>query len=223
MPEASADAVAIEPATPADAADAANLIVTTDLPLFRYLGGGDVDFTRGLLETLWRERDGIFSHALALVAWRGPGSRAGVAGVMVGMTAKVRAAQLDASNRAAAALVPPARAGAIFDAWSAVDWLSPEIPDNAYYVQNLAVAAAERRRRLGGLLLEHAVTIARAADASAVHLDVAADNPALAFYERNGFVRTARTHVPALDAQGIAPHWRMVRDLATAPPSAGAP
>ncbi len=204
--------VTITPGAPDDAEAACALIAETDPPLFRHLGAGDIAFTLRLLDALWRRGGTVLSHDVARVA------RAGrVVGVLVAMPGPARGAMLAPTNVAAAALVPADRAAAIFVAWSAVDWLAPAIPDDAYYVQNLAVAAAERRRGLGAQLIATACDHARAAGLAAVHLDVAADNPAVAFYERCGFVKTVETRVPGLDAHGIAPHWRMVRNLAASP------
>ncbi|MGQ7295423.1 ribosomal protein S18-alanine N-acetyltransferase [Quadrisphaera sp. KR29] len=57
-------------------------------------------------------------------------------------------------------------------------------------VQTLAVAPAAQRRGVGGLLLDALVTAARAGGASAVLLEVRADNePARALYAARGFER----------------------------------
>ena len=203
----------LETAHPDDAVAACALIAETDPALFRHLGAGDIAFTLTLLDTLWRRGGTVLSHDIARVARDGRR----VIGVLVAMPGRLRGALLAATNAAAAALVPAERAAAIFAAWTAVDWLAPAIPEDAYYVQNLAVVGAARRRRLGARLLDAASDAARAAGLAAVHLDVAADNPAIAFYERCGFVRTVETHVPALDPHGIARHWRMVRTLVPGP------
>jgi len=202
----------LTPAAPDDADTATALIAETDPPLFRHLGAGDIGFALRLLDVLWRRSGTVLSHDVAQVV-RAPRA----VGVLVAMAGRARGALLAATNAAAAALVPAERAAAIFAAWTAVDWLMPGIPDDAGYVQNLAVAAAERRRGLGARLIAAACDHARAAGLAAVHLDVAADNPAVGFYERCGFARIVETRVPALDPHGIAPHWRMVRALDGAP------
>jgi GNAT superfamily N-acetyltransferase len=202
-----------DPALPDDADGACALIAETDPPVFRHLGGGDIGLALRLLDTLWRRPGTILSHDIARVVREGHRT----IGVLIAMAGKARGRMLAETNAAAATLVPPERAAAIYAAWIAVDWLTPSIPDDAYYVQNLAVVSAARRRHLGAFLLEAACEAARVAGLAAVHLDVAADNSALAFYERCGFVRTVYTHVPSLDAHGIARHWRMVRPLAPAP------
>ena len=203
----------LDAALPDDADAASALIAETDPPLFRHLGGGDIAFALALLGTLWRRAGTVLSHDIARVAREATHAGRRVTGLLIAMPGRERAALLAATNAAAAALVPPDRAAAIFAAWTAVDWLAPAIPEDAFFVQNLAVAAPTRRHGLGARILEAACAIARHRGLASVHLDVAADNQAIAFYERCGFVRTVETRVPALAPHGIAPHWRMVRAL----------
>lgn len=60
-------------------------------------------------------------------------------------------------------------------------------------VQTVAVAADAQGRGIGRLLVQHLVEHARQAGARVLHLEVRADNaPALALYERLGFVATGR-------------------------------
>jgi ribosomal protein S18 acetylase RimI-like enzyme len=184
----------LEAALPDDADAASALIAETDPPLFRHLGGGDIAFALVLIGALWRREGTILSHDIARVAREARR----VVGLLIAMPGRVRGAMLAATNAAAAALVPPDRAAAIFAAWTAVDWLAPAIPEDAFFVQNLAVAAPTRRHGLGARILETACAIARHRGLASVHLDVAADNQAIAFYERCGFVKTVETRVPAL-------------------------
>jgi GNAT superfamily N-acetyltransferase len=60
------------------------------------------------------------------------------------------------------------------------------------FVENVVVAAAHRRRGVGRLLLDAAKEIARAEGCYKIQLLSAADPPAPAFYESNGFRAIAR-------------------------------
>jgi ribosomal protein S18 acetylase RimI-like enzyme len=60
------------------------------------------------------------------------------------------------------------------------------------FVENVVVAAAHRRRGVGRQLLDAAKEIARSAGCYKIQLLSAADPPAPAFYESNGFRAIAR-------------------------------
>jgi ribosomal protein S18 acetylase RimI-like enzyme len=73
------------------------------------------------------------------------------------------------------------------------------------------VAPGARRRNIGALLIEGVAAWARAGGARALVLEVVATNaPAIAMYERAGFLRLERETITA----HVAREFRMVRSLA---------
>ncbi len=93
-------------------------------------------------------------------------------------------------------------------------WLNPAIPKDAYYILALATTPASRGAGVGAALLRGAVTRARDAGYRSVHLDVLADNPAVAFYRAFGFEIVAETSVPDLVRDHAFPsEYRMVLEL----------
>lgn len=93
-------------------------------------------------------------------------------------------------------------------------WLNPAMPDRGYYILALATTPASRGTGVGAALLRHAVTRARDAGHRSVHLDVLADNPAVAFYRAHGFQIAAETSVPDLVRDHAFPsEYRMVLEL----------
>ncbi len=83
-------------------------------------------------------------------------------------------------------------------------------------ILNLAVAPTHRRRGVGRRLLEAAVDLGRARDAKQVFLEVRVSNAAaIAFYQRQGFVRSARR--PHYYAQPAEDAWVLSRNLDARP------
>jgi ribosomal protein S18 acetylase RimI-like enzyme len=93
--------------------------------------------------------------------------------------------------------------------------LIPPIPEDAYYVQHLAVVPELRGRGLGARLLARAFEKAAAGGYRSCHLDVVAGGPAARFYRRMGMEVLSETRVPRLESDyGVPPHARMVKTLA---------
>jgi ribosomal protein S18 acetylase RimI-like enzyme len=99
-------------------------------------------------------------------------------------------------------------------AFDAMEWLYPQVPDHALFVLNLVVAADMRGQDLGRLLIAEAVAKARRSGLRAVHLDTAADNPAVRFYQRVGFRAVVESRAMSLpDGVALPNHLRMVLDI----------
>ncbi len=78
----------------------------------------------------------------------------------------------------------------------------------------LSAHSEARGRGIGEKLLDDCFERARAIGCTALHLDVAAINPAVRFYERMGMERLTETNVPKIAAShGVPPHIRMVKQL----------
>jgi ribosomal protein S18 acetylase RimI-like enzyme len=90
----------------------------------------------------------------------------------------------------------------------------PADPDS-YYIAELDVDAAHRNRGIGGVLLDHAESQARAAGCPRMTLVTDIINPARHLYERHGFRAAAEKRDPAFERLSGSPGrvW-MVKDLA---------
>ncbi len=98
--------------------------------------------------------------------------------------------------------------------YDAMEWLFPRVPDDALFILNLVVASEMRGQNLGRRLIAEAVTKARRLGLRAVHLDVAADNPAVQFYHRTGFRAVVESRAMSLPDGIVLPnHLRMVLDV----------
>ena len=114
-------------------------------------------------------------------------------------------ALLTASDQAAASEYDPLTpdGGARYHAlW---EWVGSFIPDDAWYLDALAVDPAHQRTGVGGALVRHGLDLAAAQGAAAfLETSIAANVP---YYERFGF-----TVVDQGDAPGGGPHvWFMRR------------
>lgn len=96
-----------------------------------------------------------------------------------------------------------------------VSAMMPAPSADALYVANLAVADDCRGQGIGGLLLEHACSLAREQGAAALELDVAVTNPrAQALYERFGFsVESERPFRGNRKRVNVPDHRRMRRPI----------
>lgn len=209
------DEFVIEPEEAADASRAAELIVETDLTLFRWFGDGDPNLWREITEWEWRAESGIYSHTMSRVVRR----HGALVGLLVSYS-PARGARIDWSLEAARPHIEAGRWARLAELRPPADFLFAAIPDDAYYVQNVVVDPAARGRGLAKLLMEHAFAAGRAAGCRSCHLDVGSTNPAVDFYQGLGMYAAVETIVPALSRRGIPSHYRMVKPLPAAEPGA---
>ena len=196
----------IEPGSPDDAPAAARLIAETDVALFTFCGGGDLGVWVELSEWEWRQHRGVYCWAMSHVA-RLEGR---LVGLLVSYSSRQHAT-IDWSFGGARAHLSSERWGRVAAAHRLVPFLFPSIPEDAYYVQNLAAQPSVRGRGLGRRLMELAFDRGRAAGCRSCHLDVDSSTPAVQFYEHLGMRVLVRTEVP--DIPGVHTHFRMVIDL----------
>lgn len=196
----------IEPGRPDDASAAAKLITATDVELFRLYGGGDPGLWEEIAAWEWRGERGIYSHSMSHVA-RLDGE---VVGVLVSYSAR-RFAEIDWSLGCSRPHVEASRWAQLDAIRPLTNFLFPALPNDAYYVQNVATHPRARGRGLGRRLMEVAFARGRAEGCRACHLDVDSSTRAVLFYEHLGLRVVVRTEVPAL--VGVPPHYRMAVDL----------
>ncbi|WOF72417.1 GNAT family N-acetyltransferase [Parvibaculaceae bacterium PLY_AMNH_Bact1] len=77
-----------------------------------------------------------------------------------------------------------------------ISYMNPHIPDHAYYITALSVAASARGTGLGAKLLTNAIDRARKEGYQELHLDVFSDNPAVKFYQSMGLTCMSETVAP---------------------------
>jgi ribosomal protein S18 acetylase RimI-like enzyme len=190
---------------PDDAPAAACLIAETDVALFTFCGG-DLGLWVELAEWEWRAERGVYAWNLSHVACHD--------GQLVGLLVSYPACRHDAidwSFAAARARLAPERWERFATAHRLVPFLFPMIPEDAYYVQNVATASAARGLGLGRRLMERAFDLGRAAGCRTCHLDMDGSTPAVGFYERLGMRVLVKTEVPGIP--GVHTHFRMALDL----------
>jgi ribosomal protein S18 acetylase RimI-like enzyme len=196
----------IEPGRPDDAPEAARLIAETDVALFTFCGGGDLGVWVELSEWEWRQPRGVYCWTMSDVAR--------LDGRLVGLLVSYSSRQhemIDWSFSGARTRLSSERWGRVATAHQLVPFLFPSIPEDAYYVQNLATLPSVQGRGLGRRLMELAFDRGRATGCRSCHLDVDGSVPAVQFYEHLGMRVLVRTEVP--DIPGVHTHLRMVIDL----------
>jgi ribosomal protein S18 acetylase RimI-like enzyme len=197
---------AIVPAHPDDAPEAAGLIAETDADLFRFYTHGNLDLWVEVAECEWRAERGIYSHTMSQVI-----RRAGhVAGLLVAYSFR-RHELIDWSLESSRARLGPDRLSRIDLVRSLASFLFPKLPEDAFYVQNVATHPSVRRGGLGRRLMGRAFELGREEGCRTCHLDVDSSTPAVRFYEDLGMRVAVRTEVP--DIPGVHAHYRMVIDL----------
>lgn len=190
-----------------DVRNAPALIYQTDPGVWDYLfDGSRHDFDR-FAAALWEAPETSYSHTEAHVMAGG----SELAAIEVGyrgdcepdLTARV---DIVASEVLAADVLRP-----LIERARYIEYLTPRLPADCYYLHFLSIAPAFQGRGLGRNLLEHVFRRADRLDCSSVHLDVYTNNPAVSLYHAFGFELVVETSFP--NKAGLPPHYRMVRTL----------
>lgn len=200
-----AETVALGPATPTQPALVAELMHATDPHIFGYLHGHDMNLVRSHLGLQWQQQEGLFSHRYATLA-TGDGE---LLGLELGYDTAQQARATPVMVEQAMAYMQPEQFAHLATWFEHGRYVLPPLPDDAWYLQNLAVVPAARGRGIGERLLGNVLERSRAAGHRRVLLDLYADNPAQRLYERMGFVVIVETMVRPLLQHGIPLHLRM--------------
>jgi ribosomal protein S18 acetylase RimI-like enzyme len=95
-----------------------------------------------------------------------------------------------------------------------LDRLFPHLPDDSFFVLDLAVDSRFHGKGIGKRLLKTAEADARALGRKSFVLDVNDGNPAVDFYRHCGMEIAIETKIPVLARDhGIGVHYRMVKEL----------
>lgn len=195
-------------ASASSAGEAASLIYQTDPGVWDYLFEGDRPAYDAFAGGLWVLSGNSFSHSESVVVRDGAG---GLAGLEMGYRGALEPTLRHAMRDAVVELLPQHQLEALLLQAEDIDYLSPFIPPDAYYLHFLSVQPERRGQGLGGRLLENALARGRQLGCSSIHLDVFADNPAVGLYRAFGFREVVQTGFPR--KSGLPAHLRMVRTL----------
>lgn len=210
MPTMTGGNIVLEQARPIEPELAARLIYDTGSYVFDCLYNRDFDLYLRITSDLWTRESGAFSHIHAKAAMSGDR----LAGIALGFPQPLYAPEFGENMMAMAEMGTPELLAHLPDVAGHIPWLFPEVPEDAWYLLFLSAHPEARGRGIGEKLLLDCFERAKAAGCTALHLDVAAINPAVRFYERMGLERLAETNVPKIAAShGVPPHIRMVKHL----------
>jgi len=188
-----------------------SLARATGPELFRFLYGEDPSAWERLFEAGWRSGQGLHSGSVTWVAY--------CADDIVGMVTcfpTTRFPELvQSTTRQMHEVFCEAEALRIGRAFGQVIHVFPPIPDDAFEVLNLAVAAECRKTGIGRLLMDYAEAEARQHGLSSIQLDTSSNGGSVAFYQRIGFEPLTETRLLRRPASEVIPsHIRMVKSLA---------
>ncbi len=187
----------------------ADLLWETDPEIFRFIFR-DLQVWRRLFPQEWTAAFGTQQADETRVALDG-NRVVGLVNSFAGTEVAARFATT--MDRQLAALDPDA-GQQLTEAFDAMEWLYPHVPDHALYILNIVIAADMRGQDLGRQLIAEAVAKARRLGLRAVHLDTAVGNPAVHFYQRVGFRAVVESRAMSLpDGVTLPNHLRMVLDI----------
>lgn len=205
MQAANADTIVLEPARPVEPEHVAELMIATDPHIFGALHGHDHALAVRHLAHQWQQPRGLFSHAHCTAAMHDDA----LAGIALGFDRATQAADTGPMMEQAAAVLTEDQIGTLIGFLEYGSYALPPVPEDAWYLQNLATAESARGRGIGDRLLQHCFEQARSAGLGRVHLDVYEGNPAIRLYERAGMKTIVETRVLPLEAEGFPLHLRM--------------
>jgi GNAT superfamily N-acetyltransferase len=187
----------------------ADLVWESDPPLMGLIFG-DLETLRRVARADWPAGAGLLSYRNVMVAL----DEDRVVGVVVAMGAPEfrhnEAATLARSRGEPGLNGEPGPRIAL----SALDWLCPKLPDDAYYVLELAVLEDRRGAGIGRLLMTAAEDRARLLRCRSLHIDTALGGPGAEFCRHLGFTVLVETTVPRLsDRYNVPPHARLAKAL----------
>jgi ribosomal protein S18 acetylase RimI-like enzyme len=212
MPSGASMNATVSPATanPAEANTAAELLYSSSPFIFDYVYEKVVSGAHENLKYHWLRARGILSHSLALEA-RSDGRLVGLA---VGFTQAEKTAHLPDTIKNLAERLSPAEVQSFERRYGLVSYLFPPVPDDGYYLQNLAVLPEARGRGVGEALFRAVAAKATSSGLNTLCLDAAHDIPAVSQYLKWGMRVLVESRVPELDeAHGIVMRYRMVLPL----------
>ena len=201
--------IIISKAEPIDPEIAASLAYDTAPPVYDYMFNSDREVMLGFLSDAWKKPDGMWSHSTCTSASR-DGS---LLGINVGFTAETLHENVMITMGHAEESLDEATFARLADLMGWFAYLSPPVPDDAFYILSLAVRDDLRGQGVGRMLIEDTFSNAKSEGFESCHLDVLSTSPAVEFYKAVGMDHYSISQVPALDEYSIPPLFRMVKTL----------
>ncbi len=196
----------IQPANPECADFAAELIYQTDPAVWDYLFTQRTVFNR-FVDAAWRSPSNTYAYTEASLLMREDTP----VGLELGYPGS---AELDYRKRMLKVTTPALPASVLSSVVAQaqdIDYLTPYIPNDGYYLHFLSVDTRHQGAGYGKQLLMHAVERALQMNCTSMHLDVYVDNPAVGLYLANGFRIVVETNFP--EKTGLPRHYRMIKAL----------
>lgn len=188
----------------------ADLIWTVDPALCSFLFRGDVTTWRELLRTDWSASVGLLSHSHSRIAMVDNQ----VAGVIVGHDNETLHDHWSVTLERWFESTDPVMRAHLPKSFYYLDLLLPKIPEDVFYVLELAVAGDLQRHGIGTKLMQDAFDRARGEGYQSLMLDVNATSSALDFYRRLGMEVLIETRVPYLACNhGVGQYLRLEKKL----------
>jgi ribosomal protein S18 acetylase RimI-like enzyme len=182
----------------------------TDPELFAFLFMNDKDLWSRLFKVEWHAKFGIYNAneiMLALADNR-------VVGMLSCFPGSTMAPRFDAVFTRFAAALDETTWSRVERGFEQMGWLFPPVPDDAFFVYALEVVPEARGKHVGRMLLQHAEIGARQNGLKRIHLDTAANRPAVGFYRKLGYEPLVETRLCRLrDGETVPNHFRMVKDI----------
>lgn len=210
MPSLDTSLIELNAASPNDPDKAADLIYQTDPHIFDWLHCHKLDLVKRHLSAQWLAGAGIFSHIHCRAAYSGKS----IVGICLGFTAEEQERHVSAYVECAKKVMSPEEFKQSFAWWAEIGSFSlPEVPDDAFYLQNLSVTEEFRGKGIGQRLLEDCINQSTKKGHKRVHLDVVAENPAVSLYRRMGMRTIVETQIRLPDETVFPLHLRMEKIL----------
>ncbi|MBT3330384.1 MAG: GNAT family N-acetyltransferase [Rhodospirillaceae bacterium] len=168
------------------------------------------------LQHQWLQRGGLLSHRHGMLATSQPKptNEYEILGLSLSMPGSGMIAQSEVTGGILSSLATDRILPKFKKRLKAMDYHHPPVPEGAYYLQNIAVSTEFRGQAIGHRLFQDVLNRAGTAAYTALHLDVISNNPAVAFYRRQGMEILSETNLPALWTKDVQPtRYRMVMDI----------
>lgn len=198
----------LEPGRAGDAMAAAHLVYESDPPYYDYWLDNQQQ-ALGTLAALWQHPAGAYSASENRVIV----DQQGLAAVVSSYPAALEGA-LGAASDAALRAVCGGAAEHLLAREQVLAYLFPRLPDDAWYLRSLAVAADRRGQGVGAAIVAHLIEQARARGYRQMLVDVDSGNPgAVRFYAGLGFEILVETRVSQLLPHRLPASLRMAKLL----------
>jgi len=187
----------------------ASLIQQTDSVLFSSLFGSDRVIFNKFVTGLWPLEKNPYSHSEAVVLRDENGDD--IYGLELGFRGSQDAAFQESMGEELLDILSSEELVFLAEQIKDTEYMTPHIPDDAYYLHYISVDSACQGQGAGRMLLENCFRRAADLNCTAVYLDVHEGSSAVDIYRAFGFRIAARTELPGRPE--LPPHCRMVKEF----------